>query len=260
MQTLDLALKRFQGGRKITIPFRQVDDKVDFRTGDLAVLAGAPGGGKSLTALNWAWRSPDPMLYLAQDSPRSVLRRLTALALNRRVGEIIEDEHEYWAEQVANLHQREELILEVGAQSVDEIEQKIVALHEWLQEPPSVVFIDNLIDMKVEGTNHSENNFYAKVLPDLKQLAIKLDVGIVFLHHVIRGGERGKKVGEGLAPLKLTDLLFAGEREVRHAWGVYRSPYDRDELNFQILKQQDGETGIEIKLDWDRERGRLWSR
>lgn len=264
MQTIGLALTKFEGkARKIDIPFRQVSELVDYWTQDLAVLAGAPGGGKSLTALNWAWRSTDPILYLAQDSPRSVLKRLTALALNENVGDIREEDADYWAGKMIALGQREELVIATGSHTIDMIDEKIVALTEWLMEPPKLIVIDNLFDLKSEAGNYTENAFYGEVLPTLKQLAIKRDVGIMILHHVTRSGDSGKKHGLGTERLRLTDLLFAGEREARHVWAVYQG-FNGDSIKFQILKQQDGEANpegyLQVSLDWKKREGRLWSR
>jgi len=264
MRSLSRALRGWAGkGRKIEVPFRHLDELIDFRTGDLAVLAGAPGGGKSLLATNWAWRSTDPVLYLAQDSPRSVLKRFTALALQRRVADIREDEIDYWAEKLDALGKRDELIVATGAHTVEMIESKIIALTEWLMEPPPLIIIDNLFDLRSEAGAYMETSFYADILPNLKQMAIRQDVGIILMHHVTRSGESGKKHGLGTEPLKLTDLLFAGEREARHVWGAYRGSGDRS-LHVQILKQQDGRAnpggGLSVSLDWTPEDGTLYSR
>jgi len=262
MQSIELAFASWEGkGRKIDIPFRQVAELVDFRTGDIAVLAGAPGGGKSLTAINWAWRSKDPILYLAQDSPRSVLKRLAALALSRKVGEIDEDEAVYWGGQVGSLGKREELIVATGSHTVEMIGDEILALTEWLMAPPRLVVVDNLFDLDSDAGNYTDSAFYGDLLPNLKQMAIALDVGIMILHHVTRSGETGKKHGLGTSRLKLTDLLFAGEREARHVWAVSRG-WNDEHINFQILKQQDGQAdpggNLNIRLDWSPEEGRLW--
>lgn len=263
MQSLDLALSSWEGkGRKIDVPFRQVAELVDYRTGDLAILAGAPGGGKTLTAVNWVWRSKDPILYLAQDSPLSVLERLTALALNRRVADIRGDERDYWSDRVKELNQREELVVSTGARTVEQIGNEIIALTEWLMEPPKMIVIDNLFDLKTEAGNYTDTSFYGDVLPQLKQMAIEMDVGIMILHHVTRSGEAGKKHGLGTEPLRLTDLLFAGEREARHVWTVYRG-YGDQQINFQILKNQDGLAdpsgyNVKVRMDWNPEEGRLW--
>jgi len=216
-----------------------------------------------LLALNWAWRTADATLYLAQDSPRSVLRRLTALALNKRVADISETDVEYWSKRIKDLDKRQELIIATGAHSVEQLMAKIDALTEWLMEPPPLIIIDNLFDMKSEGNSYMSTEFYADLLPALKQMAIEKDVGLVIMHHVTRSGDNGKKHGLGTEPLRMTDLLFAGEREARHVWAVYRG-HDNRHLNFQILKQQDGRAesdgSLRIGLDWQPESGVLYSR
>jgi len=258
MQTLTRALHGWVGrSRPIQIPFTRWQKLVDFRTGDIAVLAGAPGGGKSLTALNWAWRTPDSVLYLVQDSPRAVLRRLTALAVNQPVYDIREEDMDYWAQQVQERGVRDELVVSHGAHTVTDIRHKIIAMTEWLQEPPKLVVIDNLIDMKSDEAMHMDNNFYADILTNLKQLAIDTDVGILILHHVSRGD-----AAEGTEPLSMTSLLFGGEREARHVWGVYRGGDDR-RVFIQILKQQDGQAdargNLKVDLSWMPKEGRLYN-
>jgi hypothetical protein len=234
---------------------------VSFHTGEIAVLAGAPGGGKSTVAVNWAWRASCPCLYLAQDRPLSVLARFVAVALNRSVADISFDELEYWGSRMAELGKREELVFEGGAQTVQGVEHRIEALKEWLGVPPHLVFVDNLFDLRSEGANYMDVGFYADVLPAVKQLAIESDVGIVLLHHVTRSGERGKKHGQGTEPLTMTDLLFGGEKEAAHVWGVYRGLGNR-QLNFQVLKQGDGRAdaggGLSVPLTWQPEVGRLY--
>jgi len=231
---------------------------VDFRTGDLAVLAAAPGGGKSLVATNWAWRSQDPILYLAQDSPRSILKRFTALALGRRVSDIGEEDIDYWSGRIAEQGKREELVIATGSHNLDQLDAKLVALTEWLMQPPTLVFIDNLFDMRSEGNSYMDTGFYADLLPSLKQMAIRHDVGMVLLHHVTRGDEHGL----GTERIRMKDLLFAGEREARHVWGVYRPR--GNQVNVSILKNQDGAAepsgGLYVTMDWHPEENLLLSR
>jgi len=258
MQTLDRALATAVGtGRQIQIPFTRWQKLVDFRTGDIAVLAGAPGGGKSLTALNWAHRTTDSVLYLGQDSPRSVRRRLVALTVNQPVHDIREEDNDHWSQQILDYGGIGDVILNAGAVSVQDIDDMIVAMTEWLMEPPKVVFVDNLIDMRSDEAMHMDNNFYADILTNLKQLAIEKDVGVVLLHHVSRGD-----AAEGTEPLTMTSLLFGGEREARHVWGVYRGGDDR-RVFIQVLKQQDGQAdasgNLKVDLSWMPKEGRLYN-
>jgi hypothetical protein len=60
----------------------------------------------------------------------------------------------------------------------------------------------------------------------------------------------------------MKDLLFAGEREARHVWGVYRPRTNL--LHVSVLKNQDGRAdpggGLYVPLDWQPEEGVLSSR
>jgi len=252
LRTLSKAVTTLgHGGKHLELPYDGLERLVTLRTNELVVVAGAPGGGKSMLSVNLAMDLNVPVLYFAQDSPNSILTRLAAIAGGlefTRVADGMEtDEGREWlAERLEAV--RPTLIYNRDAVTFGEIEAKLFAMREWLGINPPLIIIDNLIDMIVEGSHPSETAFYAHALPRLKQLANKHDVSVCLLHHVKHGeNETGTK------PLKLSDLLFAGAREARHVWGVYRS-IGNDYLNVQVLKQQDGEAdaygGLEARLRW----------
>ena len=225
-------------GTRLNLPWRSLNRIIRLHTKELVVLAGAPGGGKSMLAVNLAMGVNYPTLYFAQDSPASVLVRMSSLALGVEHVEahrLLSMEREDLAEKLEDV--RPTLLFERGAVTFDRVQDSVLALSEWLGEAPPLVIIDNLIDMIVEGYAPSETTFYATVLPKLKQLANTANTSIIVLHHVIRSGE-SRKEGRGRSPIKLSDLLFAGEREARHVWGVYNDGNDR--MMVQVLKQQDG--------------------
>lgn len=239
MRTLTRAVKdRGAIGTRLHLPWRNLDKVIRLHTKELAVLAGAPGGGKTMLALNMAMNVEYPVLYFAQDSPASALVRMASIALGVSHNEAharISKDRDGLAEALTDA--RPTLMFERGAVTLDRIRASVEALAEWLGEPPPLVFIDNLIDMIVEGYTSSEAGFYATVLPQLKQMANELNTSVVALHHVIRSGE-SRKEGQGRSGIKMSDLLFAGEREARHVWGVYND--GADTLSVQVLKQQDG--------------------
>ncbi len=243
MRTLARAVETPQAiGQHLRIPWWWLESKVKLATKELLIVGAAPAGGKSTLAINWAMNVDYSVLYLAQDSAPSVLTRMVALAKDWTIDqarEALETEggRERVAAEVAAT--RPNLVLESGAQDIMGIRARIEALHEWLGEPPRLVIVDNLIDLVVPGYQHGEMGFYATALPELKQVALDLDVCMLVLHHVVRKTADGKSVGAGGVPLKLTDLTFAGEREARHVWGVYHD--QKSKLTVQILKQQDGQ-------------------
>ena len=248
-------------GRRLPLPWAAVNDLVTLRTNELVMLAGAPGGGKSTLSVNLAMDLKVPVLYFAQDSPNSILSRMTAVGSEtdtKKTAEWMATDLERigLADRLEGV--RPTLLINRGAITFEQFEQKAFAFREWLGVYPPVIIIDNLIDMIVEGSHPSEAAFYATVLPRLKQFANKNNCTIICLHHVKRSDEKGT----GTAGINMNDLLFAGEREARHVWGVYRSPQN-DRLFLQILKQQDGVAdamgGLAVPLRWYPAMGRLAS-
>lgn len=263
MKTLARAVAQSDSmGTRIHLPWRALDQIVTLRTGELVVIGGAAGGGKSTLAANMAISMTDPMLYCAQDSPASVLSRMTALALSTetagvQVGMTDEDERNIIAARLENV--RPNLVLNRGPITVEYIRQMCIALREWMGIAPRAIIIDNLIDLIVKGRSHHETTFYSVVLPDLKHVALEQDTCIMALHHVTRGG--GSTHGRGQGPMAINDLLYAGEREARHVWGVYND--GGGNIFVQVLKQQDGRADpdgwLRVQLHWYPKLGKLAS-
>ena len=225
-------------------------------------MAGAPGGGKSTVAVNLVGGLREPVLYCAQDSPASILARLTGLALGKEINTIqnalaSDTMREAVIEQMRDKHPT--LVVNRGPVEATRLREMCLALTEWIGFPPPVIIIDNLIDMIVPGHTHHETTFYSAALPELKRLAEDMDACVIALHHVTRGG--GEPHGQGQLPLKMNDLLYAGEREARHVWGVYNN--GAGVVRVQILKQQDGPAdpggSMEIPLRWYPRLGKLVS-
>lgn len=259
MPTLDrLWASHTDAGRPIDIPFRDLAEMVTLRTGEFVIIAGDSGGGKSTLALNWAWRTQDPCLYIVQEGYPSVRQRLTAFALGRRLGEIHPNDKDYYLNNLAG--KRDELVVEHGPHTLEKIEARLIALHEWLMQYPSIIFIDNVKDIEIPEHLNSTNDYYAVIFPALKQFAIKYDCVIVGLHHSNRGSDAA---GLGTTPLSLGRLLYGGDRDTSHVWGVYHSE-DNTRLYTQVLKQRDGEAradgSLHVTMEWHAPEGVLYSR
>jgi hypothetical protein len=88
-------------------------------------------------------------------------------------------------------------------------------------------------------------------------MANKYNCAVIVLHHVTKGDH-----ADGRSGISMNSLLYAGEREARHIWGVYND--GADTLQVQVLKQQDGPADpggkLEIPLRWTPRLGSLMSK
>jgi ABC-type cobalamin/Fe3+-siderophores transport system ATPase subunit len=227
------------------------------RTGQVVVVAGHEGSGKSTFCANWYWRTDQSALYLAQEDPFSTIQILVALATNQPKANIRPEDSDYWADRLKGKRANADFVTE--AQTIEKLEARLIALHEWLMGPIDLVFIDSLFDLEVEGINYMDNAYWATVLPALKQMALKHDVAIICQHHANRGDTKVP----GIDPLTLKSLLFGGSREAAHVWGIYHDEGNRH-MYVQVLKQRNGRAGpgggLYATLDWQPEEGVLWSR
>jgi len=259
MQSIDRALETNVAiGTRIPFPWESINQLVTLSTRELAIMGGAPGSGKSTVAIALAVQSEVPTLYCTQDSPASVFQRMAALHLNQPINQVRKALRKGGAQEKGIIEgvrkkRNPELIVEHGRQAPGDIDRMIVALTEWLGEPPPLVIIDNLIDMIVHDGNktmhHQDTGFYAIVLTALKEIANRRGVAIVALHHVLKNGEKG----DGTHKITMTDLLHGGEREARHVWGVYHNE-ETTRMYLQVLKQQDGPAKpggqLQVPLTW----------
>jgi hypothetical protein len=264
-------------GDPLPVPWPALQRQLQLHTKELAVVAGAPGAGKSVFGLNLAMSLELPVLYLAMDRPTSVFARSAALALDAEVSWVyskLRDDHgkEQLLREIGDTHPN--FFINPGTIQVDNklnkfgdpgpcngLEQRIVALTEVLGRAPALVILDNLIDLDVPGYTHTDVGFYASTFGPLKQMAIRHNTCIMALHHVTRrGGESGDPHGLGTRPLRMTDLLYSGEREAEHVIGVFHD-VSKTNMTVQILKQSDGdadpEGGLQQRLTWHASRGRL---
>jgi len=268
LQTISRSLsKAATVGEAIPMPWPTLNNQIDIHTKELVLVAGAPGAGKSVFALNVAVSLDTPVLYVAQDSAPSVLARVAALALGEEISWVYDQLRDPLKKETIVSYLTDSypnLFIQSGAVTVDTIRSMLEALVEVLGRAPQLVILDNLIDTIVEGYVHTDMGFYSSSLNALKRLSAEFDVCVMALHHVTRrGGEYTNAHGLGTRSLKMTDLLYSGEREAEHVLGVYHT-VEKDRLMVQVLKQRDGDSdpegGLEAGLVWHPRLGKLGSR
>ena len=249
-------------GDPITVPWPKLNQAVQLHTKELAIVAGAPGAGKSVFALNLAMSLREPALYLAYDSAPSIILRSAALLLNEPIAQVRDE---------MNAGNREKVIVRMGGISdnllinstptgLEGISNRLEALTELLGKAPKVTIIDNVKNVRSERSA-SEVGFYDEVLPGLREIAEKHNTCMIALHHVTRrDGAGGDAHGLGTKALKMTDLKYSGEHDSEHVLGLFHN-HGMDRMFVQVLKQRDGEADPEgqlrVPLIWHPAWGRL---
>lgn len=167
-------------------------ERVKFRHGATSMIAGKPGSGKSILALNmlvqWA-QNEHPIMYFSADSDEYTVAR--------RLGGIISG---YSTEQVEQMQKRDlAAILEVPYLShvrfeyrgggrdetaADFIAGRMGAYEAVYGSYPAVVFVDNLINY---APSANDWGFMIDLLVELDSLARETMSHICVLHHASEG-------------------------------------------------------------------------
>lgn len=240
----------------LQLPYSNLQEKVNLRPGEFLIIAGAEGSGKSTLAVNLA--ASFPTLYCAQDQPPHIRTRLNALLLDITTNQAAfyaDTDPQQLAQQLTALNNHQ-LIINSGRVSSDRIRIMTEAYEEYNGHSPDIVIVDNLIDCIVDNLDYHDNKFYARLLPELKEMAEELETVVVGLHHVKR-----PSVGD-VWPMKSQSLIYGGERAAAHVWGVrVRDDSFGPMLDIAILKQRMGPADrngkMVVTLEWEPEYGKV---
>lgn len=127
-----------------------------FRMSQVSLLAGIPSSGKSMLAGNLIAGWKLPTLYFAADADEfSFVKRILATLTGHPTSQI---EEEIKTRRGAAFYQNKlsvlpDLRLVFKAPSIDDVESNIDAFTEAYGEPPSIVVIDNLMNMDLGADN-----------------------------------------------------------------------------------------------------------
>lgn len=191
MRTLTRAVRRMEGsGEPVPLPFLSWQKAgIGFWRGDLAMMAGAPGIGKSTVALTIGVRSGLPTLYFSADSSLAtqslrILSMVTGTPL-RVIKERFDAEGEaFWDDPwvMRNMEQGKHIKWNFDASpSLATIDDEIAIFTEIYGEPPSFIVIDNAADIAFESGD--EFSSLRTLMRELKLTARAINAAILVLHH-----------------------------------------------------------------------------
>lgn len=159
---------------------------IKVRQGQLHMIAGLPGKGKTLLAVWYAIKCGLPTLYFSFDSDEgTVSNRAAAILMGKTVDEVkamregpavveVEDA-------LAELQTRVRFDFS-GSPSLDDIYDETEAWVELFGSTPSLIVVDNLLNLR--GGSDNEGTAMRDNVAALHGLARETGAAIILLHHV----------------------------------------------------------------------------
>ena|SRR5687768_11108316 len=225
---------------------------VEFRAGQLHLVAAAPGVGKSVLALTLAVRAGVPTLYFSADSDAATqYARAAAMVTGdplHAVNKALEQKNTGKYDTALNVARHVRFVFD-SAPSLDEVNDHVMAYAAAFGQWPRLVIVDNVSNVfaEAEGFQGLE-----ETMDWLHQLGRKTGACIVGLHHVT--GEY--EAGDVIVPLsglrgkisKLPVLVLTMNR----IFG------DESHINIAVVKNRagmaaaNGSYGIPLSIDLSR--------
>lgn len=184
---LHVVAGRSQAGRNLPEILPALSEAtIEIRQGQLHVIAGLPGRGKTLFALWYAIKCEVPTLYFSFDSDEgTVSNRAAAVMMDKTVAEVREMREGPAVVEVedvlAELQRRIRFDF-TGAPTLDDVLEETAAWTELFGSCPSLIVVDNLLNIR--GGSDSEFTALRDSIAELHGLARETGAAVVVLHHV----------------------------------------------------------------------------
>ena len=254
--------------RKGAIPgvktgWKRLDGKLGgLEGGELIIIGGRPGMGKSIIAQNIAenivFRENMAVLYFSLEMPgKQVARRMMSslsgvYAKKAKFGKLNEADFEALSKAISIQNSDKLYINDRSMIDISYIKSVSRSIARKEQNNVGAIIIDYLQLMRFSGNNWSKTDAIGEVTRSLKMLAKELDVPIVCLSQLSRANEREKDKRPILADLRESGAI---EQDADKVLLLYRDEYynrdtpDKGIIEVIIAKNRDGENGT-VKLDW----------
>ncbi|AXQ31726.1 replicative DNA helicase [Solimonas sp. K1W22B-7] len=251
------------GGRKgLLTGFRDFDSKTNgLHPGDLVIVAGRPGMGKTSFAMNIAehvaieTKQPVAVFSMEMAAEQLVFRVLSSFGgidqQNLRNAAMDDTEWDRLASAIGLMREAPLFIDETGALSPLELRaraRRIAARHGL-----SLIVVDYIQLMQVPGSDNRANEV-AEISRSLKALGKELSVPVIALSQLNRGVEQRDNKRPRMADLRESGGI---EQDADVVVFVYRDDYynpetspDKGQAELIIAKQRSGPTGM-VKVGFE---------
>lgn len=264
MQTLSLALRESEDvGIALPSVFPSLEKMgAKFRRGQLSLIAGGPGTGKSsvatFIAINSAYGEygevPVPTLYFSADTDKRTLGNRIAASVSHETVDnsekLLEQKHPGF---LRILEDNTDHIWFSWNQGPDlqDIQDEVEAYAHVTGSWPHLIVIDNLKNIWTEGSEGGEHVRYDRVLDFLHELSGQTNAHILVLHHVAGIYDDGNR------PIPLSGILGKVTKPFRLIITLYRP--NEEQIGLSIVKnstgkmQQTGELAVFLNIDLERQ-------
>lgn len=189
MRLLSRAIKTAsQGGATVPIVWRSLaEQQAMFRYGEVSMIAGPPGAGKSTLALSLAVNALVPTLYISADTHSHTMSLRLLAMLTGKAQQDVEPLMEMdrgWAAQM--LKPADHIMWEFdSAPTLKDIEDAILASRERLGEDVKMIVLDNAVDVTMDGQD--EWGGLRTLMRELKWWARETGAAVIVCHHTSEG-------------------------------------------------------------------------
>ena len=236
--------------------------------GEVATLAAGSGNGKTTVLANIAFNNAHvPMLMVQIEMPLILIAaRLFALS-QRETYRTLEERLKAGSDNLEGRIERELAravphlgLMGIGRPSIQLLEKAVAEYDEAFGCQPKLVMVDYL---DLFGHNSENVEAVKTKYVELRAFAKGNDLGVLVAHQL----KRDVLEHRNGAPLRLTDMRYAGETESDHMIAVYRMVNDlavkqqpalfaehRHTIHVQVLKTRSGEPAGELEgheLGWN---------
>lgn len=257
-QTLGLALRaRGEEGTPLPGGHPRLDQiGVKFRRGQMSLIAGAPGGGKSalathlLTKMRYDDGRGVPTVYFSADADRmtvakSIFAGLAGMSQDQAEEKLVDHSPEIELLDAAMDH----VWWSFDAMpSLRDIEEEIDAFAYVYGEYPHLVVVDNLIDVAESGEDLAH---LSDVQIRLKELARFTGCHMMVLHHVT------KEFTNGTTPIPRSGLMYGVDKKAELILTIYQ--VQPGLMGIRVVKNRTGEADTKgqfgINVPWLANRG-----
>lgn len=156
------------------------------RRGTVTMIAATPAAGKTFLATKWIQRLNEPTLFFSADTDEAtMLVRAAAIATGDSQSDVrtalMEDGTEHYADILAKDFGQARFVFETDP-TYEDLELETAAMTEVYGSPPSVIVIDNL--MNLVGENENEWASMRDSTKAIKRLVRITGASVFVLHHM----------------------------------------------------------------------------